>query len=171
MIIDLRILLLTITYTEDVVVEKEYTKPYFATMSPTLLRHHQHRFFFFSEEIFSTMKTTAALRSVRLAANVKPYEIPALLSVLFSELPNNGFGQNNYYVKKSKLNNWPVYLKKQNTKTTTEIKRIQGDVLAFKNDLLALNPQLKVSANQHAGYVNIKGDVVKKIISYFDQYM
>lgn len=117
------------------------------------------------------MKTTAALRSVRLAANVKPYEIPALLSVLFSELPNNGFGQNNYYVKKSKLNNWPVYLKKQNTKTTTEIKRIQGDVLAFKNDLLALNPQLKVSANQHAGYVNIKGDVVKKIISYFDQYM
>lgn len=46
MIIDLRILLLTITYTEDVVVEKEYTKPYFATMSPTLLRHHQHRFFF-----------------------------------------------------------------------------------------------------------------------------
>ncbi|EAZ63693.1 60S ribosomal protein [Scheffersomyces stipitis CBS 6054] len=112
-----------------------------------------------------------SLKSVRVPvppAVVKPYEVPALSSINHQDLPNNGFGNNNYSINATKYKHWPVYLKVQNTKYTTEIKRIQGDLFQFKKDLLSLNPSLDITINKNAGYVNIKGNVVEEIKSYFD---
>lgn len=114
------------------------------------------------------------LKSVRVSLakpEVPLYQIPALLLVLASDLPNNGFGNGNYNIQKTKFQHWPVYVKIQNTKIQTEIKRIKGDVIQFKKDLLKLNPNLDIAVNNHVGYVNIKGDRVEEIKTYFDKYL
>lgn len=116
-----------------------------------------------------------SLKSVRPPlpkATVKPYEFPALASIQAVDLPNNGFGINNYSISKTKYGHWPVYKKVQNTKVTTEIKRIKGDIEQFKNDLLQAHPLLKpenIMVNKVAGYVNVKGDVVEDIKQIFTE--
>lgn len=100
------------------------------------------------------------------------YEIPSLTSISAKDLVNESFGKGTYYLSKSKFGHWPVYKKVQNTKISTEIKRVQGDVLQFKKDLIKvanLN-QRDVTANQTAGYVNVKGDKVESIKAVFDKY-
>lgn len=113
-------------------------------------------------------------RSVRVATP-KPaaelYQIPPLSSISVQDLPNNGFGEKNYYIAKTKFGYWPVYKKVQNTKITTEIKRIKGDLDQFKSDLLKQLPHIQaknVVVNKHAGYVNVKGDVVEEINEVFN---
>lgn len=113
-----------------------------------------------------------AVRVPKISPEVLPYQFPALSSISARDLPNNGFGVNNYYIGKSKFGHWPVYKKVQNTKTTTEIKRIQGDVNQFKRDLLACVPALEakhVTVNLTAGYVNVKGDVVDQIKAVLEE--
>lgn len=109
----------------------------------------------------------------KLPSQAAPYfEIPSLASITSKDLVNDSFGKGNYYFTKSKFGHWPVYKKVQNTKISTEIKRIQGDVLQFKQDLIKaanLN-QRDVTANQTAGYVNVKGDKVESIKAVFDKY-
>lgn len=101
------------------------------------------------------------------------FKIPPLSSISTKDLPNNGFGHGNYYFTKTKFGHWPVYKKIQNTKITTEIKRIQGDINQFRKDLIDLaniNPQL-ISVNKTAGFVNVKGDRVEDIKRVFDEKM
>lgn len=116
----------------------------------------------------------ATLKSVRVSL-VKPpvplYKIPALLEVSYSQLPNNGFGVGNYSIEKTKFSQWPVYLKIQNTKIQTEVKRIKGDVTQFKKDLMQLDPLLVVTVNTTAGYANIKGDRVAQIKELLDTHL
>ncbi|CAK7892886.1 54S ribosomal protein Img2p, mitochondrial [[Candida] anglica] len=106
--------------------------------------------------------------------NITPYQFPALASIgrPAVELPNETFGKQNYYISKTKFGHWPVYLKIQNTKITTEIKKLQGDVHQFKADLLKAIPGLDeghVTVNSHAGYVNVKGDLVQLIKQVFNE--
>lgn len=114
-----------------------------------------------------------ALKAIRISnpkAAVPIYQIPALSSISSKDLPNNGFGINNYHIKKTKYGHWPVYKKIQNTKVTTEIKRVQGDLDQFRFDLLKQIPQIKASnivVNKVAGYINIKGDVVDLVNEAF----
>lgn len=114
-----------------------------------------------------------AFKSVRPPlpkATFNLYQFPPLASIKAEDLPNNGFGVNNYSICKSKYGHWPVYKKIQNTKISTEIKRIKGDIDQFKIDLLQAHPQLKpenITVNKTAGYVNIKGDVVDEIKQIF----
>lgn len=97
------------------------------------------------------------------------FQFPKLSEISYKELPNNGFGINNYYIPKTKFNHWPVYIKIQNTKITTEIKRVEGDLLKLRQDLLNFNPNYKLTINSTAGIINIKGDVVEEIKSYLDK--
>lgn len=118
--------------------------------------------------------TLLLLKSVRVATPQAPlalYEFPALLAIKVSELVNNGFGVNNYHIKKTKYGHWPVYKKVQNTKITTEIKRLSGDLAQFKRDLIkAIGvPKEHVVVNHTAGYVNVKGDVVRQVTRAFDE--
>lgn len=121
--------------------------------------------------------STSLLRTVKPKLPQEPvklFQIPELNSINVEELPNNGFGQGNYSLTKTKFGHWPVYKKVQNTKVTTEIKRIKGDIVQFKNDLLQAYPELdkkQVSINQLAGYVNIKGDRVDIIKQIFEQHI
>lgn len=121
-------------------------------------------------------KMAVAKRSLRklfldtVPRNVTPYAFPPLSSVNVADLPNNGFGQGNYHIPKTQFGHWPVYLKVQNTKRTTEIKRLQGDLNQFKTDLLAAVPGLEpthITTNLHAGLVNIKGDLVEMLKGIF----
>lgn len=103
---------------------------------------------------------------------VKPFEFPALGSIKVSDLPNNGFGNKNYYIPKTKFGHWPVYLRIQNTKITTEIKRLKGDLTQFKADLLESVPGLDarhISVNEQTGNVNVKGDLVDILKEVFTQ--
>ncbi|RLV91417.1 54S ribosomal protein IMG2 mitochondrial [Spathaspora sp. JA1] len=98
------------------------------------------------------------------------YIIPSLDSISYTSLINNGFGEGNYYISKTKFNHWPVYKKITNqTKIITEVRKVEGDVQLLRSDLLRLNPDLKISVNKTAGYLNIKGDVVDEIKYYFNQ--
>lgn len=127
----------------------------------------------------TTMKpSTSLLKGLRvpIAKAVKPtYTPPALASVSASELPNNAFDANNlYHIKKTAFGHWPVYKKVQNTKVTTEIKRVEGNVSLLAeeltNFLFAGNvPKKAVKVNTITGEVNIKGDLVRKIKTIFDQ--
>lgn len=116
--------------------------------------------------------TPIALKAVRIAAipkEVPLYVVPELSSISYKDLPNNGFGEKTYAISKSKFKQWPVYLKIQNTKITTEVKRIKGDLNQFKLDLLKINPNFQITVNQRIGYVNIKGDVVEQLKQKFDE--
>lgn len=113
-----------------------------------------------------------AVRMPRPGPEIVPYSLPLLSSISARDLPNNGFGVNNYFIQKTKFGHWPVYKKVQNTKITTEIKRIQGDLHQFKADLLATVPSLEaknVTVNLSAGYVNVRGDVVDEIKSALEE--
>lgn len=113
--------------------------------------------------------TTTILNTIKTGG----YQLPSLASISAQDLAHNGFGHGNYFLTKTKFGHWPVYKKIQNTKITTEIKRIQGDINKFKADLVQaarINPQL-VTVNKTAGYVNIKGDVVENVKRVFDQYI
>lgn len=116
-----------------------------------------------------------SFKSVRIPIpkpTVKPYEVPPLSSISVEQLPNNGFGLKNYHISKTKFGEWPVYKKIQNTKVTTEVKRIKGDLDQFKKDLTNacsfINAQ-NVTINKKAGYLNIKGDVVEKVKRSLDE--
>lgn len=120
------------------------------------------------------------LKSVRVPTPVAiklPFQPPALSSISVAELPNNTFEQNNlYYIKKTAYGHWPVYKKIQNTRISTEIKRVQGDVSVFAEELLSLlqNDAIKkdhVRVNTKTGEVNIKGDYTEQIKSILDTYV
>lgn len=120
------------------------------------------------------MRPTSIVRAVRIPAAPKApytYNIPELSQISHTELPNNGFGTNNYSISKTRFKQWPVYIKKQNLKLTTEIMRVKGDVNQLKADLQALNPNFQITTKEVIGHVLIKGDHVKLIKSQFDQYL
>ncbi|ODV69825.1 hypothetical protein HYPBUDRAFT_159649 [Hyphopichia burtonii NRRL Y-1933] len=120
------------------------------------------------------MRPTIALGYLRVSIPKKPltpYAFPSLSSISISDLPNNGFGKNNYNIKKTKYGHWPVYRVVQNTRVLTEIKRVEGDVEEFKNDLLAKLPHIQdkyVTVNKKAGQLKIKGDFIDSIKEVFD---
>lgn len=120
------------------------------------------------------------LKSVRIPTPVAvkaPYMPPSLSSVTASELPNNAFEQNNLYsIKKTSYGHWPVYKKVQNTRISTEVKRVQGDVRVFAAELLDLlqNNTIQkhhVKVNTKTGEVNIKGDFTEEIKQLFDLHV
>lgn len=116
--------------------------------------------------------TSTLLKAVRIAAipkEVPLYAIPQLSTISYKDLPNNGFGEKNYSIVKTKFKQWPVYLKVQNTKITTEIKRVKGDINQLKHDLLKINPNFQISVNQRIGYINIRGDIVNQLKQKFDE--
>lgn len=118
--------------------------------------------------------TSVILKSVRVKTPVVAaplYEFPKISSITSDELVNNNFGINTYFIHKTKFGHWPVYKKVQNTKITTEVKRVQGDVRQFKEDLLSTLPHIQphnITVNKVAGYVNIKGDVVQEVMRVLD---
>lgn len=120
----------------------------------------------------TTMRPTPTLLALRVKVpkpELTRYTFQDLSSVSHRDLPNNGFGVKNYYISKTKFHHWPVYKKVQNTKITTEIKRIQGDLHQLKQDLLEAYPQFDITMNQGAGIVNIKGDVTREVTELFEK--
>lgn len=125
------------------------------------------------------MKSTARLlKSVRIpkiAPVEQIYQPPALASISPAELPNNAFESNNlYYIKKTAYGHWPVYKKIQNTRISTEIKRVEGDVRRFANELVSLMGNVKpanLKVNAITGEVNIKGDHVEEIKELLEKHV
>ncbi|GEQ70368.1 hypothetical protein JCM33374_g4045 [Metschnikowia sp. JCM 33374] len=115
---------------------------------------------------------TILFRGIRVAAPtvVKPvYAVPSLSSITANELPNNTFEQKNqYHIPKSSVGRWPVYKKVQNTKISTEIKRVKGNVMLFADELARVLfnnnvPKKHIRVNTLTGEVNIKGDRIKDV--------
>lgn len=122
-----------------------------------------------------SMRASAACFSklrIRLPAPPPPmYKIPDLSQVLHASLPGNGFGRANYHISKSKFHHWPVYLTVRNTKITTEVRKIQGDAHQLKQDLLRLDPALKISVNPTTNSLVIKGNVGDAIRRFFNKHI
>ncbi|KAI5959411.1 IMG2 [Candida pseudojiufengensis] len=112
-------------------------------------------------------KTLLALRVKPIIPERPNYKLQEITSISHVDLPNNGFGIKNYYIPKTKFNHLPIYKKVQNTKVTTEIKRIQGDIHQLKQDILNEFPSLKITMNQSAGIINVKGDLTKELTKFF----
>lgn len=125
------------------------------------------------------MKSTARLlksaRIHKIAPVEKIYKAPSLTSISPSELPNNAFENNNLYnIRKTAYGHWPVYKKIQNTRISTEIKRVEGDVSRFAQELLSLIGNVKLNnlkVNTITGEVNIKGDHVEKIKEVLEKHV
>ncbi|EER33387.1 conserved hypothetical protein [Candida tropicalis MYA-3404] len=124
------------------------------------------------------MRPTSILTRYAVKApkpEVQLYKFPSLDQIKSSNLPNNGFGKGNYFIPKSKYNHWPVYLKISNTKQITEIRKIKGDLIQFRSDLLKLigddSVKLETTMNTTAGILNIKGNVVKEVKEVLDKYV
>lgn len=122
---------------------------------------------------FITMKPSTSLaRGLRVAVPKVPkplYVAPALDAISPQQLPNNDFDTKQLYsIKKTSFGQWPVYKKVQNTKITTEIKRVEGNVLLFASELATIlfkgnTPKGHLRVNKLTGEVNVKGDLVSKI--------
>lgn len=103
------------------------------------------------------------------------FQIPALSTISASQLPNNSFETSGkYFIQKSAFQHWPVYKKVQNTRISTEIKRVEGNVSLFAEELFQVldDPRLKadqIKVNTLTGEVNIKGDYVDKIKDILDR--
>lgn len=103
------------------------------------------------------------------------YSAPPLSAVTPEELPNNTFEtQGQYSINKSTYGHWPVYKKVQNTKISTEIKRVQGNVRLFAQELTRFinNGNVlprNIRVNTLTGEVNIKGDHVAAICRVLDE--
>lgn len=126
------------------------------------------------------MKSTARLlKSVRIPTKAPAqaiYQAPSLSSISASELPNNAFENNNlYFLKKTAYGHWPVYKKIQNTRISTEIKRVEGDVSRFAQELLGLLGKNistnNIRVNTITGEVNIKGDHVEEIKEVLEKHV
>ncbi|KAI5955352.1 IMG2 [Candida jiufengensis] len=118
------------------------------------------------------MKPTNTLLALRVKVpqpELTKYTFQDITSISSKDLPNNGFGLKNYYIPKTKFNHFPIYKKIQNTKITTEIKRIQGDIHQLKQDLCEKFPNLKITMNQSAGIINIKGDLTRELTKLFNK--
>lgn len=143
--------------------------------------HCTHQEIFTFHYSTSTMKqSTRLLKGLSISFPKKevPVYVPLSLSAISAnQLPNNTFDtQNLYAIKKTKFGHWPVYKKIQNTKISTEIKRVEGNVQLFASELTKfvqngniLPRNLKV--NTLTGEVNIKGDHVSEIKSILDRHI
>lgn len=134
------------------------------------------RFFNYSS-LPSAMRHTPRLFGLRFKMPVEPvpvYAAPALSSISAAELPNNKFDHEKlYFIKKTAFGHWPVYKKIQNTRISTEIKRVEGNVALFAEELVKhlnngniLDRNIKV--NTVTGEVNIKGDYVAQVKSILE---
>lgn len=126
------------------------------------------------------MKSTARLlKSVRVPSPAPVqaiYQAPLLSSISASQLPNNAFeNEKLYHIKRTAYGHWPVYKKIQNTKISTEIKRVEGDVSRFAQELLGLFDHhiadSNVKVNTITGEVNIKGDHVEQVKEILEKYV
>lgn len=103
------------------------------------------------------------------------YKPLSLTSISPGQLPNNVFESKNLYsIKKTKFGHWPVYKKVQNTRTSTEIKRIEGNIKLFVEEITKLIgnvPRKNLKMNLLTGEVNIKGDHVRKIKALFEKHL
>ncbi|RKP28356.1 hypothetical protein METBISCDRAFT_26866 [Metschnikowia bicuspidata] len=126
------------------------------------------------------MKNSARLlKGLRIAVHrpeIALYEPLTLDAVTPAQLPNNAFDQQKLYaIRRSKFGHWPVYKKVQNTKITTEIKRVDGNVRLFASELQALmggsRTAKDIRVNGLTGEVNIKGDHVAKIKGLLDTHL
>lgn len=90
-------------------------------------------------------------------------------------LPNNDFEKRNqYHVKRSKTGAWPVYKKIQNTRISTEVKRVQGNVELLAQHITTNIPGYNskkniLKINKATGEINIKGDFVPQIKSILEE--
>lgn len=125
-------------------------------------------------------QTTRLLKGLAISmpkAEMPIYTPPSMSSVSANQLLNNTFeSQKLYAINKTKFGHWPVYKKIQNTKISTEIKRIDGNVQLFASQLSKLlnNGNIlprNIKVNTTTGEVNIKGDYVADIKSLFDKYL
>lgn len=125
-------------------------------------------------------QTTRLLKGLAISmpkAEMPIYTPPALSSVSANQLLNNTFeSQQLYAINKTKFGHWPVYKKVQNTKISTEIKRVDGNVQLFASQLTKLLNKgnilpRNVKVNTNTGEVNIKGDYVADVKALFDKYL
>lgn len=110
-------------------------------------------------------------------AEMPIYKPLSLTSVSAQQLPNNTFETEKLYaIRQTKFGHWPVYKKVQNTKITTEIKRVEGNVRLFADELANLMKSegilvQNVKVNTLTGEVNIKGDHVGTIKGLMDKHL
>lgn len=135
---------------------------------------------FFTPITHKMKQTSRLLKGLSISmpkAEMPIYKPLSLDSVSAQQLPNNTFDtQRLYAIKQTKFGHWPVYKKIQNTKITTEIKRVEGNVKLFADELSELMknegilPQ-NVKVNTLTGEVNIKGDHVSSIKGLLDKHL
>lgn len=123
--------------------------------------------------------TSSLLKSIRVPRTGElltfAYSAPVLSGISIHDLPNSSFEKlGQYYIKKTANGYWPVYKKIQNTKVTTEIKRIEGNVGLFAKELLT--GLSKIDSKKNAvktcnltGQVTIKGDFSEEIKHYLNK--
>lgn len=125
-------------------------------------------------------QTTRLLKGLAISmpkAEMPIYSPASLSSVSANQLLNNTFeSQKLYAINKTKFGHWPVYKKVQNTKITTEIKRVDGNVQLFASQLTKLlnNGNIlprNIKVNTNTGEVNIKGDYVADVKALFDKHL
>ncbi|QWU89208.1 hypothetical protein CA3LBN_003531 [Candidozyma haemuli] len=103
------------------------------------------------------------------------YAAPLLSSLSVEDLPNSTYDKARLYsIRKTSNGYWPVYKRLQNTKVSTEVKRVDGNVHLFAKELVqhldTTNPiQEKLKINSVTGLVSIKGDHTEKIVSFLEE--
>lgn len=103
------------------------------------------------------------------------YTAPALSKINVSDLPNSVFEKSDlYHIKKTSNGYWPVYKRIQNTKVTTEIKRVDGNVRLFAKELVDQLGMIdtkknEIKVNSITGQVSIKGDFSDEISSFLNE--
>lgn len=134
----------------------------------------------FEHSPISMRSSQFLLRAVRVipptSKNNVLYTAPILSNITIDDLPNGEFERSRrYHIKRTSNGCWPVYKKVQNTKVSTEVKRIDGDVNLFAEELTKKLKDFDSKKNAVkvipvSGQVNTRGDFVEDIKAVLDRF-
>ncbi|CDF91351.1 ZYBA0S11-00848g1_1 [Zygosaccharomyces bailii CLIB 213] len=118
----------------------------------------------------STVENASAGNEIStLETETKEFSVfPRIQDIQINELVgNNSFGEGKYFVQRSTTGNLPVYLDVKNGGSiTTEVRKVEGDVVKLRDDLQEQLPHIPKKSWKcilQSNKIVIKGDVVKDL--------
>ncbi|GME73162.1 unnamed protein product [Ambrosiozyma monospora] len=91
---------------------------------------------------------------------------PSLSSVSTKDLFTKPFTNSQYYISRTSKGNLPVYRRLKSQAYVTEVKRVQGDLVLFRNELQELMPEVpktKFECVLQSKTLRIKGDHSERV--------
>ncbi|GMG41424.1 unnamed protein product [Ambrosiozyma monospora] len=117
------------------------------------------------KSIIQQTRNQSTLFSPRTNARLNAV-FPSLSSVSTKDLFTKPFTKSQYHISRTSKGNLPVYRRLKSQAYVTEVKRVQGDLVLFRNELQELMPEVsknKFECVLQSKTLRIKGDHAERV--------